>query len=57
MKIIKFYADWCWPCKVFSPILKKFANDNNIELKEIDIDKDQEMAIQYNVTSIPHTVL
>jgi len=56
MKIIKFYADYCWPCKKYAPIIEQFCIDKWIELVSIDIEKNKEMTRKYNVSSIPTTV-
>jgi len=56
MKILKFYADWCRPCKVYAPILESFAEKNNIELQSIDIETNQELAKEYSIRSLPTTV-
>lgn len=57
MKIIKFYANWCEPCKAYSPIFEKVVKDLNLNYQNINIDKDKEgLAAKYKVMSIPATV-
>lgn len=57
MKLLKFYAEWCGPCKTFGPIVEKVCEEKNISLSSIDVDLDSEMAQAHNVRSIPHIVL
>lgn len=54
MKILKFAAEWCGPCKMLSKTLEGYTG---IEIQEIDIDKDQEVAIRYNIRGVPTLVL
>ena len=57
MKVLKFYADWCGPCKVYAPILDKVVKESKIEYENIDIDKDIDgLAAKYKIRSIPATV-
>lgn len=56
--LVDFYADWCGPCKMLSPIVDEIANENN-ELKvcRINIDENQDLAIEYQVMSIPTLIV
>lgn len=59
-KVIKFYAEWCGPCKVYAKTFDEISEefDGQIEFNNINIDKDTSgLAAEYNVRSIPHTVL
>jgi thioredoxin len=59
-KVIKFYADWCGPCKVYAPTFDKLSEkyDGQVEFLNINVDKDTTgLAAKYNVRSIPHTTL
>ena len=56
--LIDFYADWCGPCKMFSPIVEAVANENeDIKVVKVNVDDSQDLAIQYQVMSIPTTVV
>ena len=55
-EVLKFYADWCGPCKMLSKTLENLK-DNDIPIKEIDIDEQTDLAVQYNVRSVPTMVL
>lgn len=49
MKILKFFSKTCGPCKVLSKNLR----EANIDVEEIDIQENQELAIKYNIRSVP----
>ena len=53
--IVDFYADWCGPCKMMSPVIDKIAEENseNIKVGKVNVDENQELAMKYNVMSIP----
>ena len=56
--LIDFYADWCGPCKAYSPIVESVASENeDIKVVKIDVDNAQDIAIKYQVMSIPTTVV
>ena len=64
MKIIKFSSEFCEPCKFYSPIFSKVVSQmqqfiKDIEVINIDIDEDNNAGIieQYNIHSIPATVI
>jgi thioredoxin 1 len=59
-KVIKFYADWCGPCKVYSKAWDKVVDELNeqVEFVEINVEKDTSgLAAKYKVNGIPHTVV
>ncbi len=53
--IIDFYADWCGPCKIASPILEEISNEYAGEVKvyKIDTQKERELAGVFGIKSIP----
>jgi len=57
MKTAKYFsAAWCGPCKQFKPIMQELLDEGyNIEF--IDGDENRDLAIKYNIRSIPTTVI
>ena len=56
--LIDFYADWCGPCKMLSPIVTEVAKENpDVKVVKIDVDAEQDLAIEYQVMSIPTLVV
>lgn len=52
--LLDFYADWCGPCQMLSPVIKEIAQEHpEIKVGKINVDEQQELAAQYNVVSIP----
>ena len=56
--LIDFYADWCGPCKMLSPLVDQFAEENDdVKVVKINVDEAQEIAVKYGVMSIPTLVV
>ena len=56
--LVDFYADWCGPCKMLSPVVEEVAQgNNNIKVVKINVDESQEIAVKYQVMSIPTLVV
>ena len=53
--IIDFYADWCGPCKMVTPILEKLSAEyaGKVNIYKVDTDKEQELAGAFGIQSIP----
>ncbi len=56
--LVDFYAEWCGPCKVMAPELKKFAEmHNGVRVLKVDIDKNRATAEQFNIQGVPTLIL
>lgn len=57
--LVDFYADWCGPCKMLSPVLHELAEEKADELKigKVNVDEQMELAMRFQVSSIPMVVL
>lgn len=52
--LIDFWAAWCGPCKMLSPVIEQIAEENDtIKVGKINIDEQPQLASQYGVMSIP----
>lgn len=55
-EVLKFSASWCGPCQALSMTLKGMG-DIGVEIKEIDIDEQLDLAAQYGIRSVPTLVV
>ncbi|MCI8443643.1 MAG: thioredoxin [Clostridia bacterium] len=57
--LLDFYADWCGPCKMMSPIMDQIAEEvgNNVKVGKVNVDENQNLAMKYSVMSIPTIVI
>ncbi len=56
--VIDFYADWCGPCKVFSPIFEKVSQElEDVKFVRVNVDEEPELANKYMAYSIPYIVV
>ena len=52
--LVDFYADWCGPCQMLSPVLEELAKKNKeLKIVKINVDDFQQLAVQNKVLSIP----
>ena len=56
--ILDFFADWCGPCRMIAPILADIAEEReDIKVCKINVDEEAELAMQFQVMSIPLLVI
>ena len=57
--LVDFWADWCGPCKMLSPLIAEIAGeyDGKIKVGKVNVDEEQGLAMKYRVSSIPTLVL
>ena len=57
--LLDFYADWCGPCKMLTPVVHEIAEENAGTLKvgKINVDEQMELAMRFQISSIPMLVV
>ena len=55
---VDFYADWCGPCKMMSPVIDKMAEEyaGRIKVGKVNVDENSDLAMKYGIMSIPNMV-
>lgn len=57
LKVLKFSADWCGPCRMLQPTFEKVSNDfSDVNFVTIDIDEEQDRASEYKIRAVPTIV-
>ena len=56
--LIDFYADWCGPCKMLSPVVDEIAEEKpQFVIGKVNVDEEEELAMEFGVMSIPTLVI
>ena len=53
--IVDFWAEWCGPCKMISPLLDEIAKENadKVKVAKVNVDENQSLSFKYNIRAIP----
>ncbi|MDE6862882.1 MAG: thioredoxin [Eubacterium sp.] len=57
--LLDFWATWCGPCRMLSPIIEEIANDfdGKVKVGKVNVDEEQELALTFEIASIPTVVV
>ena len=57
--LVDFFADWCGPCKMMAPIVEELATelDGKAKVGKLNVDENSDIAVEYNVMSIPTLIV
>ncbi|MBO5476772.1 MAG: thioredoxin [Clostridia bacterium] len=56
--LIDFYAEWCGPCQMLSPIVEQVAQENdNIKVVKVNVDENQSLAVEFGIKAIPTLIV
>lgn len=59
LTLVDFYATWCGPCKMMHPVLEQLKEDLGelVRILKLDVDKNEDLAMQYRIQSVPTLML
>ena len=56
--LVDFWAAWCGPCKMMNPVIEQVKSKNeNLEVVKVNVDEERDLAVKYQIRSIPTLVL
>ena len=57
--LVDFYANWCGPCKMLTPILENISQSRSTEfdIMKVDVDKEEDIAKTYSIFTIPTMII
>lgn len=55
--LVDFYAKWCGPCRMLSPIIDEISNERSFKVVKVDIDESDEVVMKYQIMSVPTLML
>lgn len=51
--LVDFWADWCGPCKMLTPILDEISDEIKVKICKVNVDEEGELATEFGIRSIP----
>ena len=57
MKVLKFYAEWCGPCKAMTQIIKNAGDRITMPIEEVNIDEELMTSVEYGIRSVPTMII
>jgi thioredoxin 1 len=57
MKVLKFYATWCAPCKGLSMVVESIKDQVDVPFEDVNIEEQMELAAKYGIRSVPTMVI
>lgn len=55
--LIDFFADWCTPCKMLSPVIEDIAKGADVKVCKVNVDSEKALAEKFGIMSIPTLVV
>ena len=55
--VVDFWATWCGPCRMLTPVLEKINEENGYAIGKINVDEEEELALAFSVQAIPTLIL
>ena len=57
--VVDFWANWCGPCKMLTPIIEELSQDlgDAVKIVKVDVDKNPNIAMNYRISSIPTVMI
>ena len=58
LEVKKFYATWCGPCKMLTPIMEQIKKTHtDVKFEDVDVDSQFEIASKYSIRSVPTVII
>ena len=55
--LVDFFATWCGPCKMLSPLLEEISNESDILILKVDVDEASALAAEFTIQAVPTLML